>query len=558
MGNIFNSIRVRPPKRNRFNLSHNVKLTTSFGRLTPILVEDCLPGDVFKCNTEMLCRFMPLKAPIMQEINVYTHFFFVPKRLLWDKWKEFITGGEDGTSAPVYPRIDVGGKSTHFGSGSLADYLGFPVLREGEGFNLAWQNDDLACIDALPFRAYQLIYNEFYRDQNLTDEVDIKRDTSGIYYDSRHLQLRKRSWQKDYFTSALPWAQRGDEITLPLQAEAPFKIAGEGNLDLNLGQFEQLVAGNGGVVQSGNVAATPRGGSVGDLRDSKGTKLYVSNCSLPNSRLQISAEDVIHDLFSGVDLSKATAATINELRRAIKAQEFLEVGARGGSRYIEQIYSYFGVRSSDARLQRPQFLGGGKSPVVISDVLQTSQTTESSPQATPSGHAISVQNSHSFKFSCEEHGYIIGIMSIMPKASYMQGLPRKYSKFHRLDHYWPQFAHLGEQEIKSKELYVNFSLSPSSSNVSYDDTFGYTPRYAEYKFHNDSVHGNFRDNLAFWHMGRIFEKPPLLNNDFLTSMVGSTDRAFAVTDVDADPIWVQIYHNFKALRKMPKFGTPLF
>lgn len=556
MANLFNSIRVRPPKLNRFNLSHDVKLTCSFGNLVPIMVQDCLPGDVFKNRCELLARFMPLKAPIMQEINVYTHFFFVPKRLLWDHWKEFITGGEDGTDTYPYPKLMIStSRPSHFRSGSLADYLGFPVVNTGQTVHPSWVNSDGNFIDALPFRAYQLIYNEYYRDQNVANEIDIKKDLSGAYESAAHMQLRKRAWRKDYFTSALPWAQRGDEVTLPLQGTADIVYNSGSQI---IGQADTL---NGAKIDDNTPASS--GGifsdSSGFLKDAKGNLIQLID-RLSGTGGYVSADgSSMSNLIRGVDLSGASAATINELRRAIKAQEFLEVGARGGSRYIEQIYSYFGVRSSDARLQRPQFIGGGKSPVVISDVLQTSQSTDTSAQATPAGHAVSVQNAHSFKFHCEEHGYIIGIMSIMPKASYQQGMPRMFSKFDRLDYYWPQFAHLGEQEILNKELYIDYSKpATSDENKGIENTFGYSPRYSEYKFCYDTVHGNFRDNLAFWHMGRIFDSPPALNSDFLTSMVGSVDRQFAVTDVEADPIWVQLHHNLKALRKMPKYGTPMF
>lgn len=556
MANLFNSIRVKPPKMNRFNLSHDVKLTTTFGRLTPILVEDCIPGDIFKCNTEMLTRFMPLKAPIMQNINVYTHFFFVPKRLLWDKWREFITGGEDGKQAPIYPRLVLTSK-LDFDISSLADYLGFPVPGPGTALHPDWYGK--LELDALPFRAYQLIYNEYYRDQNVEDEVDIGIDLSGPVSDKTKvyplLQLQNRCWQKDYFTSALPWAQRGDEVELPLQGSADL-IYNSDAPRLAVGPADTAFSPSGYPVGNKPVRVNQYGQLVTDdapifvASDNKDSPAFIdTNFST----------DFLKKVITGVDLSKVSAATINELRRAIKAQEFLEVGARGGSRYIEQIYSYFGVRSSDARLQRPQFLGGGKSPVVISDVLQTSQTSPDSPQATPAGHAISVQNSHSFKFRCEEHGYIIGILSVMPKPSYQQGLSRMFTKFDRLDHYWPQFAHLGEQEIKNSELFVDYSLPPSDlSHKDSDGTFGYTPRYSEYKYASDQVHGDFRGNLAFWHMGRIFDHRPGLNHDFLTSMKGSTDRQFPVTDLDVDNIWIQLHHNIKALRKMPKYGTPMF
>ncbi len=573
MANLFNSIRVRPPKLNRFNLSHDVKLTAKFGKITPILCQDCLPGDVFKLNTELICRFAPMVAPIMTEVNVYTHFYFVPKRLLWDNFKSFITGGEDGEDSPLYPRLRLlnssygSSKDNIFHSGSLADYLGFPVFTKS---SQQWIHpDNHLDLDALPFRAYQLIWNEYYRDQNLMEEVDIMKDVDGIQEVVRPhpealelLYLRDRSWKKDYFTSALPWAQRGDEVELPLQGTADIAYNDVNEVRIPLADQpnalgETFMPNTHPFIQD-------------DLLEIKNGRFHAKNSNVdlnvgyapPGTTgslwpLRVGlTPDHLKSLISGVDLSSASSATINELRRAIKAQEFLELAARGGSRYIEQIYAYFGVRSSDARLQRPEFLGGGKSRVAITDVLQTSQTTETSAQATPSGHAISAQRSHSFKFRCEEHGYIIGVMSIMPKAAYMQGLPRMYQKFDRLDHYWPQFAHLGEQEIKTNELYCNPALPPDQDKG--DTTFGYTPRYAEYKYMMDSIHGDFRDSLSFWHMGRIFANAPALNKAFLTNVEDAANRVFNVVDQNVDKVWINVHHNLKALRKMPKYGTPLF
>lgn len=565
MANLFSSIRIKPPKANRFDLSHDVKLTCKFGKLVPILCEDVLPGDVFKGSTEMLVRFAPMIAPVMHRVNVYTHFFFVPKRLLWDEFKTFITGGEDGTETPSYPRIRLtheaidGTQGDLFHVGSLCDYLGYPVLNHGQMVNNNAPSEYRE-IDALPIRAYNLIYNEYYRDQNLMQEIDIQKDMSGVIdlanFPSNAsskatvmLTLKDRCWKKDYFTSALPWAQRGDEIELPLQGfgEVTFHDDKEALLEgepikfaSSLSSSSHGISYSDGLIKDGTTGQPLK---LGNSQIGSGTAI-----DIPISSVQL------QQLIKGVDLSSASAATINELRRAIKAQEFLEVAARGGSRYIEQIYSYFGVRSSDARLQRPEFLGGGKSPVVISDVLQTSQTTDSSPQAQPAGHAVSVQRSHSFKFRAEEHGYIIGIMSIMPMPAYQQGMPRKFSKFDRLDYYWPQFAHLGEQEILNKELYYDVS---NPNPASPDATFGYTPRYAEYKFENDTVHGDFRSSLSFWHMGRIFASQPGLNPKFLTNVEDAANRVFAVTDDNVDKIWVNIHHNLKAIRLMPKFGTPL-
>lgn len=552
--NLFDSIRIRPPKRNRFDLSHNNKLTMKFGVLTPILCHPVLPGDSFKLNTEILCRFAPFQAPVMHRVVVYTHFFFVPNRLVWDKWKEFITGGEDGNASVPYPVINTHVDPKLFGNGSLSDYLGFPSFSEPSTSTIKF--------DALPFRAYQLIYNEYYRDQNLTEEVEIGKDVSGNITDIKSfgplVQLRKRSWKKDYFTSALPFAQRGDEVELPLLGTGSLDWTDQISTQLHGPAISQGYTSTGVDLSDTSLHVSPLGSSSrGPIQEeASSVSIRFSN---PDSPIPPSSQDDIQvsltrqslqDLIKGVDLSRASAATINELRRAVKAQEFLEVAARGGSRYIEQIYSYFGVKSSDARLQRPEYLGGGKSPVVISDVLQTSQTTDGNPLATPAGHGVSVQSTHSFKRSFEEHGYIIGIMSVMPMPSYQQGLPRIFQKFDRLDYYWPQFAHLGEQEIKNSEIYF-------TGDSSYDEgTFGYTPRYAEYKTIPDSVHGDFKGNLSFWHMGRIFDSPPVLNEDFVTNVQDAANRPFSVQDSSFDKIWVNVYNNLKATRLMPVYGTP--
>ena len=240
---------------------------------------------------------------------------------------------------------------------------------------------------------------------------------------------------------------------------------------------------------------------------------------------------------------------INDLRTSNALQRWFERNARGGSRYIEQILSHFGVRSSDARLQRPQFLGGGRMPISVSEVLQTSSTDETSPQANMAGHGISAGINNGFKHYFEEHGYIIGIMSITPRSGYQQGIPKDFTKFDNMDFYFPEFAHLSEQEIKNKELFV-------SNDAAYNEgTFGYTPRYAEYKYKASEAHGDFRGNLSFWHLNRIFEDRPNLNTTFVEC--NPSNRVFATSETDDDKFWVQTYQDVRALRLMPKYGTPM-
>ena len=525
---LFSYIPFRRPKKNVFDLSHDVKLSLDMGQLVPIYVEDIVPGDKFRVRTEIMLRFAPMLAPIMHRVNVYTHFFFVPYRLLWKDWEDFITGGRSGTASPVFPRIVVS-DSGSVSKGTLFDYLGYPA-----GQSLA---TDGISFSILPFLGYQLIYDQYYRDQNLESPVieDLLPWGSGIVrYTISQLSgsigvttLRRRAWEKDYFTSALPWAQRGGEVNLPFSGQAP--------VDWRVESSGQKIGVLGGVTGTGGTANL----SSVNVSDATGT--------IPTST----------HLDASVDFSNASSVTINDLRRSIKLQEWLEKNARGGARYIEQIFSHFGVKSSDARLQRAEFLGGGKTPVMISEVLQTSAAFDVTPElsttplASMAGHGISVGSTHEFTRFFEEHGLVFGIMSVMPKTAYQQGTPRMFTKFDKFDYYFPEFAHLGEQEIKNKEIYT-------TNDQTYNEgTFGYTPRYAEYKYRESRVCGDFRDQLNYWHLGRIFSSAPNLNNTFIKPDIESLNRIFAVQDDNTQHLWCQIYHNIKAVRPMPKFGTPI-
>jgi hypothetical protein len=510
----------RKPKRNTFDLSHERKFSMNMGRLVPILCEEVIPGDSWKGKTEVMMRMAPMVAPTMHRVNVYTHFFFVPNRLVWNEWESFITGGVDGDEAPVMPWIDAEYNRDVMGTGSLADYLGFKMADDAVTIN--------GQVNALPFRAYMTIFNEFYRDQNLLDPIEFSLDSGEATDDI--ITLRQRCWEKDYFTSALPWTQRGAEITLPLGDKAPIQFDMNGyllNYSYLRGQDGEHVDPNdvSGPLHDGGAG----GGGVTYLTDSASNALIVDNSETLSA-----------------DLSEATSATVNELRRAMRLQEWLEKNARGGSRYIEQILSHFGVRSSDARLQRPEFLGGGKSPVVISEVLQTGETA-TTPQGNMAGHGLSVGNTHEFKKYFEEHGYIIGIMSVLPKTAYQQGIRRHMLKNDKFDYFWPELAHLGEQPVYDSELYATGDINSGS-------TFGYQSRYAEYKYIPSSVHGLLSTDFDFWHMGRTFGTAPSLNYQFVRS--SPTHRIFADTDDQNDKLYVQVYNNLKAIRPIPFFSDP--
>ena len=533
--NIFTRVKLRKPKGAKFSLGFNNTFTAKFGYLIPFLVQDVLPGDKFKVGCSHLIRMAPTLAPIMNEVNVFCHYFFVPNRLIWDEWEDFITRGAQGNLAPHKPHIKFTLSNSNAGSyayncvdGSLADYLNFPTI--GRSWNSTGGSKYID-FDALPFRAYQLIYNEYYRDQNVQGEISFSTDSNDITTSTevaKLMDLRNRAWHHDYFTSALPWPQRNaDGVPVPISGSAPVNFANTQSTVVN--------SSNGSV-------------ATGPLSSSNG-KLYTSD----------STSAAIKPVGATVNASSFRIPTITEFRRAFRLQEWMERSAVGGSRYIEQILSHFGVRSSDSRLQRPEYLCGLKNPLIVTEVQQTSASVQDttddeivSPLGVLGGNATSVGSQFAFSRSFEEHGFIIGIMSVMPKASYFQGMPRKYSKDTVWDYYWPEFANIGEQPILNKEIFYNFGLqSTSGDNVG---TFGYTPRYAEYRYNPSEIHGEFRNNLDFWHLARKFDKLPNLNSSFLMYDNNNIDRVLAVSSDLGAPLYCQFYNNIEAYRLVPEYA----
>jgi len=507
--------------RSVFDLTHERKLTCKMGSLVPILCEEVVPGDTFKVKTDMLIRLAPMLAPVMHRMNAFTHFFFVPSRLVHANWEQFITGGPSGTDSTAIPTVTSGPSGQ--AASTLWDYFG-----------LATGVANMSVL-AYPFRAYNLIYNEWYRDQNLQNKVAVSLGDGADT--TTNMNLLTRNWEKDYFTTSLPWPQRGTSVSVPMGSTAP--VVGNG---LTIGLTGRSSGGTGPFLDTGLISST------GSLAERSGAFGLAAGSANPGTASMSSTVGLTTDKTkSGMvaDLSSATASTINDLRQAFQLQKWMEKNARGGVRYVESILAHFGVRSSDARLQRPEFLGGGRSPIVVSEVIQTSATVAGqTAQGNMAGHGYSAQRSHEFTKSFEEHGYIIGILSIMPRTAYYQGIPRMWNRTSKLDFYWPSFAHLGEQAVLQKEIYAA-SATPTA-------VWGYVPRYEEYRTRFSSFHGDFRGSLDYWHMGRKFATEPALNSTFVTS--DPTARIFAVTT--GDHLWIQLLNQVTAIRPIPRSGEP--
>lgn len=515
---LFNAINIKRPKKSKFDLTHERKFSMEMGKLVPILCEDVVPGDVFRVQTESLIRFAPLLAPMMHRVDVWFHYFFVPNRILWNEWEDFITGGPDGTLNPIAPYYTITESSkSAFVAGSLADYLGVPTT---DGATVAAPGIN---ISALPFRAYAQIYNDYFVDQNVGTKRNFPKTGGSDFPTNGEWDLATRAWEKDYFTSALPWAQRGPEVLMPFEGQVQYRD--EANI------FDS----SGSVDPSGAISAVPVGSADGA------------------SGIQAAGLAGINLGIDNIESISGTGTTINDLRRASRLQEWYEKNARGGARYIEQILSHFGEWVPDARLQRAEYLGGGKQAVSVSEVLsnfQFSGDAEGLPQGHMAGHGISVGGGNGFKRKFNEHGWVIGIMSVLPRTAYQQGLPRKFTRTDKFEYAWPEFAQIGEQEVLNKELYLDWQDGTNAVN---EQTFGYQMRYSEYKYAPSTVHGDFKTSLAYWHMGRIFSARPSLNESFVTA--DPTKRIFAV-ETEPNHLYVQLLNRVDAVRPLPYYGNP--
>ena len=520
MPNLFNNVSKLRPGRSVFDLSYEKKFNCDMGQLIPVMCDEVVPGDKFKISNEVVIRWQPLIKPILHEVNVYTHYFFVPYRLLWntsetDSWEAFITGGSDGTLEPTLPFWSVGAVDVE--EGTLWDYLGFPINVTPVG----------SYPSVFPRSAYNLIFNEYYRDQTLQDEVALN---------SRYIQFR--AWTKDYFTSALPWQQRN-----PIAPSLP--IVGETSAVWPLDNFDQQVT-----------IPSPLG----------------IDLETPRHIVSDQVESTMKTLFDNntIDLSAASSFDIADLREVVQIQKFLERNARVGARYTEFLGAHFGVSPKDARLDRPEYIGGTKSPVIISEVLQTSTTgyesspTSLTPQGNLAGHGITADRNMVGSYRAEEFGLIMGIMSVMPKPAYQQGIPRQWLRETKYDFYFPEFAHLSEQPISQAEIYA--------TDVEIDNTklFGYQGKYDEMRVKQNMICGTLRSqasvSLDYWHLARNFDSAPILDSTFITTgdptkVTGlAPSGTFIRKDIfavqDEYGLIVNYANKIKAIRPMPAASNP--
>lgn len=549
---LFTRVKTPKPPVNKFDLSHDKMLTAGMGKLYPVLCQEMVPGDRFRVQSDMMCRTVPLVSPAFGSLKAYIHYFFVPNRLLWDQWEDFITGGEDGTDRPVPPYVTYGdlitdqknrfSQTKNVGQGSLFDYFGIPVVDDASGTSA-----NSTPVSLLPFRAYALIWNEYYRDQNVDTEEDIETNKGGRIalggngqFSFWYHQIHRRRWLKDYFTSALPTPQRGPDVMLPIQGQANVQLnpdwqaANAGSRTTPTFRDLDYAASGEELTQPGMLYGSASGGQT----------RYSFGADKPDGL----AHHLVYDPNGSLsaDLASATAVTINDLRRAIALQKFYEISARAGSRYKEMIMGHFHVTPSDARLDRPEYLGGGVSTINVTEVTQTSATGDVSPQGNLAGKGFGIGRSNRSSFFAEEHGWLIGILSIIPDAVYFQGINKMWNRLNQEDYYWPSFAHLGEQPILKSELYAPFNQD------THDQLFGYAPRYAEYKYSPNTIHGEFRTTLANWTFARKLSAANL-NSEFLA--VPDINNPYAVQD-DSDKYLIWISHRIDALRPMPYYGTP--
>lgn len=557
--NRFSAIPRAQIQRSVFNRSHDYKTTFDSGYLVPFYVDEVLPGDSFKLNCSIFCRLATPIVPFMDNLYLETFFFFVPNRLVWKHWENFM-GQQDnpGDSTDYLIPQTVAGNSG-FAVGSVADYFGIPTSVKG------------LSVSSLPFRAYQLIYNEWFRDENLQDRVGAwapaaphKDDPVGDWNDtnSTGLTLLRRNKYHDYFTSALPWPQKGDAV------DVNFGVGGaiSWNTDTfnfsarktDSSHFEAVISNPHKLAfikpniafnsdYTGNTATITSPSADSPLVGHGGDVAFSASATGNNVSVTPKSMDLPYLQFVG---DQGAGLTINDLRQAFQVQKLLERDARGGTRYTEILRSHFGVVSPDARLQRPEYLGGSSTRILMNSVAQTAASNDVTPQANLSAFGLFGDSFHGFSKSFVEHGYIIGLVNVRADLSYQQGVNRMWSRKSRLDFYFPVLAHLGEQAILNKEIYAQGTAAD-------DQVFGYQERFAEYRYSPSVITGKMRSTdpqtLDIWHLAQKFDSLPTLSSQFIQD----NPPVSRVVAVQSEPQFIlDAWFDLKCIRPMPVYSVP--
>ena len=500
--------------RSSFDTQYAHKTTFDAGFLVPIYCDEVLPGDTHRVKMTAFARLATPLFPVMDNLHLDTFFFFVPNRLVWDNWAKFMGEQANPGDSISYVIPTITSPAGGYTVGSIFDYLGLPTAGQITGSNTVTHN-------ALPLRAYNLIYNEWFRDENLQNSLVQRTGDSGDVV--ADYSLVRRGKRKDYFTGALPWPQKGASVSLPLGTSAPVKVAGTGKQYLTL--------------LDGSNVARPIG------NDGGGTNMFVGTAGTPNSAMF-------------ADLSAATAATINQLRQSFQIQKLLERDARGGTRYTELLRAHFGVTPQDYRLQRPEYIGGGSTYVNINPIAQTSATSvtgSATPQGNLAAMGTALAQGHGFTYAAQEHGYIIGLVSVRADLTYQQGLPKMWSRSTRYDFYFPVFATLGEQAILNKEIYVQGTAD--DNNV-----FGYQERWAEYRYKPSQITGLMKSTSAgtidAWHYAQRFTSLPTLNSTFIQETPPVARTTAVGTAANGQQFLMDAFFSCKMARPMPMYSVP--